>query len=236
MIRALLLSNSTGPGQGYLSHATEWIKDFLAETDGYAAFIPFAGVTISQDSYTEKVKDALAELEMDIVRVSLEDQVAAKKVLEDCSVILVGGGNTFHLLHAIRKLDLFNLIKDKVASGTKYIGWSAGSNVAGLSIRTTNDMPIIEPKSFTGFGFFPYQINPHYTEATLEGHGGESRKDRLAEFIVLTGEPVLCLPEGTALEISGSSVNYLGNQSGIWMNPEGNVSVHSKNINDVISL
>jgi dipeptidase E len=234
-MRALLLSNSTSPGHGYLSHAQDWLISFLSDVEGYAAFIPFAGVTISQEDYTEKVQQAFNSTGLTVKRVPIEDEKQSKEVIRNAAAILVGGGNTFRLLHAIRELGLFELIQEKVHAGTHYVGWSAGSNVAGKSIRTTNDMPIIQPASFGGLNFFPHQINPHYTEATLEGHGGESRKDRLNEFIELNNEPVLCLPEGTALKIQNNQFSYLGERDGIWMTPKGNQTITEENINQLIS-
>lgn len=111
--------------------------------------------------------------------------------------------------------ELFQQIQNKVRNNTPYIGWSAGANIAGRSISTTNDMPIIQPKTFVSFGFFPFQINPHYISQNLEGHNGETRDQRLEEFVLLNPEiPVVALPEGTALRLDNDSLHFTGEKDG----------------------
>ena len=130
---------------------------------------------------------------------------------ERADAIAVGGGNTFHLLRALYRVSAVELIRERVLSGMPYVGWSAGSNVACPTIRTTNDMPIVEPPTLKALGLLPFQINPHYTDAHLEGHMGETRDERLSEFTHANpGVRVLGLREGTMLRVEGDEITLLG--------------------------
>lgn len=134
--------------------------------------------------------------------------------IQQAQAILIGGGNTFNLLHLLYEHDLLDAIKHKVEQGTPYIGWSAGSNICGLSIRTTNDMPIIEPASFTALCFVNAQLNPHYTDYVAPNFHGETRDQRLAEFCTLhPTTPVLAIREGSALLIRDNKLSLLGEQN-----------------------
>ena len=176
------------------------------------AFIPFASVDSYAD-YHSKVADALKKLPHEIKLVLPEN---AKQVLEECDCIMVGGGNTFKLLHDLYALDLMDIIRRKIKTGTPYIGWSAGSNILGLSIATTNDMPIIQPKSFAALGIFPFWINPHYYNENRVGFNGESRDMRLEEFLKMNpGSYVIGLPEGSALLLEDFDLQYIENGAGI---------------------
>ncbi len=129
---------------------------------------------------------------------------------------MIGGGNSFKLLHDIYKLKLHGLIKEKVTSGTPYIGWSAGSNLTSPGIFTSNDMPIIEPESLKAFGIFPFQINPHYYNYVPPGFNGETRDQRLEEFLQLNpGQKVLGLPEGTAIRMDNGELELLGSANAV---------------------
>jgi len=197
-MNALLLSNSTLPGQAYFEWPRSMVMDFIG-TGKNVLFIPFAGVTMSFDEYEQAVQKSLSN--EDVVVKSIHHFEDKKKAVAEADAIFVGGGNTFHLLTKLYEYDILADIKSAVESGTPYVGWSAGSNVAGKSIHTTNDMPIIQPPSFMAIGLIDWVINPHYTEATIPNHGGESRLMRLKEFIEINDTPVICLPEGTALKI-----------------------------------
>ena len=216
----LLLSNSSLPGQKYLEFALDTIRDFLGEIKN-GVFIPFAGVTFSYDEYELKVNEALSSIDLQIKSIHHFDD--PKSALLNAECIMVGGGNTFRLLERIYHFDLFDVIHDKVANGTPYIGWSAGSNIAGLTIRTTNDMPIIEPPSFNSLNLIPFQINPHYTNALPEGHKGETRDQRLEEFIAINTESkVLAIPEGTYLIQQNTPLIYKGEKEGyMFKSPYG---------------
>jgi len=136
-----------------------------------------------------------------------DDAVTA---VNNAKAIVIGGGNTFHLLHQLYENDLLSAINEKVNLGIPYIGWSAGSNVAGTSICTTNDMPIIEPSSFTALNLVPFQLNPHYTDFNPPGHNGETREQRLAEFMVINPEmPIVGIVEGSALKLKNDKLSLI---------------------------
>lgn len=200
----LLLSSSRVGDTKYLQHALPLIK---AKLDGVTEllFIPYAGVTVNYDDYTAMVQSALIDSGITVKGIhQFDDPINA---INTANAIAVGGGNTFHLLHQLYQNNLINAIQDKVAQGIPYIGWSAGSNIAGLSIRTTNDMPIIEPESFDALQLVSFQLNPHYTDHNPPGHNGETRAQRLAEFMVLNETtPIVAIVEGTGLDIKDNTM------------------------------
>ena len=208
-MRLLLISNSTNAGEAYLEHPLEQIKSFLGGTMVNALFIPYAGVTISFDVYTSRVRKRFQEIGHDITSIhETEDPVRA---VQHAQAIVVGGGNTFHLAKLMQDQGLMDPIRKEVLAGTPYIGWSAGSNMACPSIRTTNDMPIVEPASFRTLDLLPFQINPHYLDANPEGHAGETREMRIEEFIEVNPDMfVVGLREGTMLRIEGEDIQLLG--------------------------
>lgn len=214
MQQILAFSSSRVGNGGYLEKAAPVIANFLDNQYRHIAFIPFASVD-SHHEYGNKVAEALSNLPC-VVRTALPSN--AKQIIEQSDVIMIGGGNTFKLLHDLYALDLADLIKQKVQSGTPYIGWSAGSNLTGPTICTTNDMPIIEPESLTAFQFFPFQINPHYHNVVMEGFHGETRDQRLEEFLKLNPhKQVVCLPEGTALQAKGGETLFVGEVAGVLL-------------------
>ena len=196
----LLLSSSRVADSAYLATAQQDIYHHLAGCNNIV-FIPYAGVTMTHDVYLDKVQTALPDIEL----AGIHQGYHPRQVIDETDAIVVGGGNTFHLLSKLYEHNLIDQIKQKVESGTKYVGWSAGANVAGLSIKTTNDMPIIEPPSFDALKLLPFQINPHYTDYQAPGHNGETREERLQEFMSVNRDTaILALPEGTGVTNSGS--------------------------------
>ncbi len=208
--RILAFSSSTEGNGGYLQTAAPAIQKFLGNKPLHIAFIPFAAVSLSYEAYTDKVSNALKGLPYAI---QVTEAATAKIKIENADVIMVGGGNTFKLLHDLYALELTALIKQKVNGGTPYIGWSAGSNIVGATICTSNDMPIINPGTFSALGFFPFQINPHYYNQTVAGFNEETRNQRLAEFLQLNPTiPVVALPEGTGLIQEENKLMLQGNK------------------------
>ncbi|TFH24314.1 MAG: dipeptidase PepE [Bacteroidia bacterium] len=208
-MRLLLISNSTNAGEAYLDHPKNNIRDFLGKDRMNCLFIPYAGVTISFDDYEARVKERFAEIGHDISSIHhASDPVAA---VNEAEAIVVGGGNTFHLIKLIQDFGLIDPVREKVLGGTPFVGWSAGSNVCCPTIRTTNDMPILEPESFNAFHLIPFQINPHYTDLNPPGHAGETREDRIMEYLVVNpGDTVLGLREGCMFTVEKEKMTLTG--------------------------
>ena len=204
----LLLSNSTSPGRPYLAHARDWIAEALRDARR-VAFVPYAAVTFSYDDYAGRVREALDGLGVEVVGVHNGERPA--EAVAEADAVVVGGGNTFHLLRECYRLGLIEAIRQRVERGAPYVGWSAGANLACPTIRTTNDMPVVEPPTLDALGLVPVQINPHYTDAHPPGHQGETRAQRLAEFVAANpGRPVVGLPEGTAVRLADGAATLLG--------------------------
>lgn len=194
-----------------------YISDFLKRTGiKRVLFVPYAGVALSDgsleesyDAYEERVNDVFSDLGFEIYSIHREmDKVQSVK---DALAIAVGGGNTFHLVYKLHELKLMKVIREVVEAGVPFMGWSAGSNLACPTMRTTNDMPIIEPESLDCLGVINFQINPHFIDATLEGHGGESREQRLEEFMVINNNlSVVGLREGTLLSLEENKLDLKG--------------------------
>ncbi|MGQ9621016.1 MAG: dipeptidase PepE [Bacteroidales bacterium] len=208
-MRLLLISNSTNAGEGYLEHAGQNIKEFLGNNPVKVLFIPYAAILFSFDEYELKVKEKFNENGHDIESIHhFKDPVLA---VNEAQAIAVGGGNTWKLLKMIRENKLIEPVRKKVFSGTPYIGWSAGSNVACPTLCTTNDMPVTEPGSFKAFNFVPFQINPHYIDVNPPGHAGETREQRIMEFVEMNPEIyVVGLREGTMLKIENKRIKLIG--------------------------
>ncbi|MCC6938847.1 MAG: dipeptidase PepE [Flavobacteriales bacterium] len=204
----LLLSNSTMPGEAFFTWPRPYVSAFLSGRKR-VAFVPFAAAEAQQDAYTDRVAEVFAEFGVELFSLHKEkDPVGA---LSGADAVAVGGGNTFLLLRALYRTQLIKAINGAVKNGMPYIGWSAGSNVAGPTIMTTNDMPIVEVPTMRAMHLVPFQINPHYTEATIPGHGGEGRDQRIAEFMSVEPKmPVVGLREGSLLHVSGGIMRLEG--------------------------
>lgn len=210
--RLLLLSNSKNDGQGYLEHAEAQIKDFLGAAVRRVLFIPFAAVRFTFDQFAANVRARFADFGYELDSIHTGDD--PRQAVAEAEALVVGGGNTFHLLDHLYRHDLLAPIRARVEAGVPYIGWSAGSNVACPTIKTTNDMPIIAPPAFTALGLVRFQINPHYLDAHPQGHQGETREERLLEFLeVNPGVTVAGLREGSMLRIEGGDIRLLGGKS-----------------------
>jgi dipeptidase E len=199
-------------GEAYLDYPKQNIAEFLGSKPVKTLFIPYAGVTVSWDDYEAKVKQRFNEIGHDVVSIHrFSDPVTA---IEEAEAIVVGGGNTWNLLRHIHDNKLIEPIRKKVLSGTRYIGWSAGSNLACPTIKTTNDMPIIDPKGFDALNLIPFQINPHYLDKNPDGHGGETREDRILEFLEVNKEMTVAgLREGCMFIVEDDKIGYTGKLS-----------------------
>jgi dipeptidase E len=207
--RVLLISNSTVYGRGYLDHVESEIKSFLGSARR-VLFFPFA--LRDRDAYTATARTRFAAMGYSID--SAHETTVPQKAVEQTDAIFIGGGNTFRLLKALQDLDLIEAIRRKIGSGAPYIGSSAGSNVAGPTIKTTKDMPIVQPRSFESLGLVPFQISPHYLDPDPNStHMGETQEERILQFLEENDTPVVGIREGAWLLCANGAVTLKG-QSG----------------------
>lgn len=215
--RLLLISNSTNPGEPYLDWPKPYIGDFLAgQRIRRILFIPYAGIGLdiadlnkSYDVYEDKVNQVFNTLGYSVY--SLHREPDPVEAILNAEALAVGGGNTFYLVYMLHFLGLMEPIRKRVLEGMSYMGWSAGSNVACPALKTTNDMPIIQPASFECLNLVPFQINPHYLDAHPQGHGGETRQQRIEEFLLVNRNIfVVGLREATLLEMEGNTLHLKG--------------------------
>lgn len=203
----LLLSNSALHGRPYLEHARAALAEFLGPSCT-VHFAPFA--LADHDGYTRKVADALRPLGASVVGLHAVGDAAA--AVGSAELLFVGGGNTFRLLSAIQQRGLMEPVRRRVAAGElRYLGSSAGTNLACPTIRTTNDMPIVQPASLEAFGLVPFQVNPHYLEPEAGStHMGETRAERIAQFLEENDVAVLGMREGAWLRRRGETLTLQG--------------------------
>ena len=204
--RILLISNSTVHGRGYLDHVEEEIKTFLGRKNR-VLFFPFA--LYDCDGYAAKAKARFAAMGYPLE--SAHATANPQQAIEQTDAIFIGGGNTFRLLKALQDLDLLEPIRRKVNGGTPYIGSSAGSNVAGPTIKTTKDMPIVQPRSFDSLGLVPFQISPHYLDPDpASKHMGETQEERIVQFLEENETPVVGMREGAWIVVENGSATLKG--------------------------
>lgn len=206
----LLISNSTNAGEAYLEYPKNNIAQFFAKFGvKKVLFVPYAGVTVCWNDYTAKVAARFAEFGVEVEGIHTQRNAAA--AVEAAQAVVVGGGNSYALLKEMQDNGIIEPIRRRVTEGLPYVGWSAGSNMACPGLYTTNDMPIVEPLSFKSLNLIPFQINPHYLDAHPDGHAGETREQRISEFVQLQkGVNVAGLRESCMLLIEGRKMELIG--------------------------
>lgn len=232
MKNLIIASTSTVYGLGYLEYLLPTLQEHFKNTDT-VIFIPYARPGgISHDEYTNKVAGAFEKIGKKVVGLhTFENPVQA---INNAQGIFTGGGNTFLLVKQLYKNGVMSVLKNALLTGIPYLGCSAGSNITGLTMETTNDMPIVYPPSFQTLGMVPFNINPHYLDP-VEGstHMGETRETRINEFHAFNTQPVLGLREGSWLEVRNEKITLKGsltarlfrkNQATIELNPETDLS------------
>lgn len=212
MKNIIIASTSTLYGQNFLSYILPELSE-LYQGCKTIIFVPYARPNgISYEEYTTKVSNAFQEINIEVK--GLHEFENPAEALQKAAGVFVGGGNTFVLVDQLYKLNLMNTLTNIVQSGTPYLGTSAGSNITGLTMQTTNDMPIIYPQSFKTLGLVPFNINPHFLDYNPDlKHNGESRETRIKEFHTYNSTPVLGLREGSWLRLAGDSILLKGKLS-----------------------
>ena len=206
MASLLLLSTSRVHGTAYLEHAFAELEGFLGPCRR-VAFVPFA--LKDRDAYAAKARAAFLQIGRDVI--SLHEAGSPQGVLQEAEAVFVGGGNTFRLLDTLYELDVMEVLRRRVREGLLYSGASAGANLACPTLKTTNDMPIVEPPTFDALGLVSFQINPHYVDPNpASTQMGETRATRIAEFHEENAAPVVGLREGAMLRVEGDRVTLRG--------------------------
>jgi len=208
----IIASTSTVYGSGYLEYLLPELKVFFKDISTIL-FIPYARPSgLSYDAYTVNAKKAFSKININVI--GIHEFENPKQAVDSAEGIFVGGGNTFVLVNELYKQDLLTTIRSSVNKGTPYLGTSAGSNICGLTMQTTNDMPIVYPPSFITLGLIPFNLNPHYLDPDLTSkHKGETRETRIKEFHAFNNIPVLGLREGSWLLVKNNSIILKGDLS-----------------------
>jgi dipeptidase E len=206
MARLVLVSNSTLHGSGYLDHAESELRDFLKDARRIA-FVPFA--LYDRNQYATQARDRFSKMGYDLI--SVHDVSHPQRVIKEADAVFVGGGNTFRLLKGLYDWDLRDIIRHGVTSGKPYVGSSAGSIVACPSLKTTKDMPIVQPTSFDALGLVDFQISPHYLDPDPSStHMGETQEQRILQFLEENEAAVVGLREGGLLRVESESITLKG--------------------------
>lgn len=210
MQNIIIASTSTIHGSGYLEYILDHLKVFFKSANTII-FVPYARPSgISHNDYTKIVTKAFNKINKKVKGIHEFDNPI--EALKNAEGIFVGGGNTFVLANQLHKNNLINTLKQAVKNGTPYLGTSAGSNICGLTIKTTNDMPIVYPPNFNALGLVPFNINPHYLDPNADSkHKGETRETRIKEFHHYNTQPVIGLREGSWLHVTNNSIILKGN-------------------------
>jgi dipeptidase E len=230
-MRVLLISNSTLHGHGYLDHAEDEIRKFLGAART-VLFFPFA--LQDRDGYAGKASARFAA--MGYAMSSAHSATDPSKAVAETDALFIGGGNTFRLLKSLQDLGLIEPIRRRVRAGAPYIGSSAGSNVAGPTIRTTKDMPIVQPRSFDSLGLVPFQISPHFQDPDPSStHMGETQEERIIQFLEENETPVLGMREGAWVRAENQTV-VLGGSRGARIFRRGELPVEKTTGDEISSL
>lgn len=224
-LNILLASTSKIHHSSYLLYIKEEIQELFKQTDEII-FIPLARPGgISYSDYTQKAKAFFHSIDKDCHSIMEYDD--PQKALQEAKGLFTGGGNTFLLLQTLYALKLMHPLKKQIESGCPYLGTSAGSNICGQNIKTTNDMPIVYPPTFDALGIVPYVINPHFIDKQEgEKHQGESRSTRIKEYLTQNNTPVIALPEGSWIRISSDKNEIGGQESALLFSPNGMDKIH----------
>lgn len=200
-MNVIMASTSTIHGSAYLSYLQETLEEFFKNADSIL-FIPFARPSgVTHEAYTAKAKEGLSFLNKKVI--GIHETEDYQKAIREADAFFTGGGNTFLLVDQLYKYNLFPTLKAEIRAGKPYLGTSAGSNICGLNMKTTNDMPIIYPPSFETLGLVPFNINPHYLDPDpTSTHKGETRETRIKEFQNLNNIPVVGLREGSWIRVT----------------------------------
>ena len=217
-MNCIIASTSTIHGSSYLEYLKSALSTHFADIDE-VLFIPYARPSgLTYDEYTVKAQAGLKPLGKTVK--GIHEFENPQQAIEKAQAIFVGGGNTFLLVKTLQDQNLMSVLKETIISGTPYLGTSAGSNICGLTMQTTNDMPIVMPESFKTLGILPFNINAHYIEPDEKStHKGETRRTRIKEFQVFNNVNVIGLKEGSWLEVRRENIQLKGDLDAVWFEP-----------------